>query len=311
MAGPVDPGPQGDGMADQQAIVEKGGRLPGAGNAGLMSGVALCLLSMASIQFGAAFSAVAIMDYGAFATTFLRLALAAAILTAIVRPPLRRYNRAQWLSALALGVTIAGMTLSFFTAIERIPLGLAVAIEFLGPLAVATVTLGGGWRLLWPAAALAGVGLLSRDGQGWIGDPAGMFFAFVAAVGWGAYIVLVKRSGRLFTGLEGLTMSLLVATAAAAPFGLWQAGAAMNPEGLTRMLGLAVMVPLLPYALEMTALRRMPLAAFGILMSLEPALGAMAGFLVLEQSLTAFQMLGTALVVAASVGVTSAGAREK
>lgn len=291
-------------MADQQ--VAASGKLSGSGNAGLFAGVLLCLASMSSIQFGAAFSATAIDAYGPSTTTFLRLVMAAAVLALIVRPPMRSYSREQWTSALALGATMAAMTLCFFAAIDRVPLGLVVAIEFLGPLAVATWGLGG-WRLVWPFAAFIGVVLLSHDGEGWIGDPVGVLFACGAGVGWGTYIVLMKKSGKLFKGLEGLSMSLIVAAVAAAPFGLARAHEAMSPEGLGMMLGLALLVPLVPYALEMIALRRMPMSAFGILMSLEPALGALAGFLVLSQPMTPFQMLGTALVVAASAGVTSGG----
>jgi inner membrane transporter RhtA len=295
-------------MADQQTAT--GGGLSGSGNAGLFTGVLLCLASMSSIQFGAAFSATAIADYGPFATTFLRLVMAATVLALIVRPPMRSYSREQWRSALMLGATMAAMTLCFFAAIGRIPLGLAVAIEFLGPLAVATWGLGGGWRLIWPLAAFIGVVLLSHDGDGWVGDSVGMLFACGAGVGWGAYIVLMKKSGKVFPGLEGLAMSLIVAAVVAAPFGLPRAHEAMSPEGLAMMLGLALLVPLIPYALEMTALRRMPVSAFGILMSLEPALGALAGFLVLSQPMTPLQMLGTGLVVAASAGVTSGGNSE-
>lgn len=289
-------------MADQQVAAQPN-------NAGLLSGVLLCFGSMSCIQFGAAFSATAIDAYGPSATTFLRLAMAAAVLALIVRPPMRSYSRDQWKGALALGATMAAMTLFFFAAIERIPLGLAVAIEFLGPLAVATFSLGG-WRLVWPLAAFAGVVLLSHDGAGWIGDPLGVFFACGAGVGWGTYIVLMKKAGKAFRGLEGLAMSLIVAAVVAAPFGLPRAGEAMNPEGLAMMLGLALLVPLIPYALEMTALRRMPMSAFGILMSLEPALGALAGFLVLSQPMTPLQMLGTGLVVAASAGVTAGAGGE-
>ena len=290
-------------MTDQQA-------LPQPGNARLLSGVLLCFASMSSIQFGAAFSATAINAYGPSATTFLRLVVAAAVLALIVRPPVKSYSRAQWRSALLLGATMAAMTLFFFAAIERIPLGLAVAIEFLGPLAVATWALGGGWRLVWPLAAFIGVVLLSHDGRGWIGDPLGVFLACGAGVGWGAYVVLMKKAGAAFRGLEGLAMSLMVAAVVAAPFGLPRAGEAMTPEGIAMMCGLALLVPLLPYALEMTALRRMPMSAFGILMSLEPALGALAGFIVLAQPMTPLQMLGTALVVAASAGVTGSGSGE-
>lgn len=295
-------------MADQQTAT--GGGLSGSGNAGLLTGILLCLASMSSVQFGAAFSATAIADYGPFATTFLRLVMAASVLALIVRPPMRSYSREQWKSALALGTTMAAMTLCFFAAIGRIPLGLAVAIEFLGPLAVATWGLGGGWRLIWPLAAFLGVMLLSHDGDGWVGDPVGILFACGSGIGWGTYIVLMKKAGRVFPGLEGLAMSLIVAAVVAAPFGLVRAHEAMSPEGLGMMLGLALLVPLIPYTLEMIALRRMPVAAFGILMSLEPALGALAGFLVLSQPMTPLQMLGTGLVVAASAGVTSSGGGE-
>ena len=295
-------------MADQQ--VAGGGGLSGSGNARFLTGILLCFGSMSSIQFGSAFSATPIEAFGPSATTFLRLLVASAILAVIVRPPMRSYSREQWRSAILLGATMAMMTLCFFAAIERIPLGLAVAIEFLGPLSVATWSLGAGWRLVWPLAAFAGVVLLSHDGAGWVGDPLGMLFACGGGVGWGTYIVLMKKSGRLFQGLEGLSMSLLVATVVAAPFGLPRAGEAMSPEGIGMMIGLALLVPLIPYAMEMIALRRMPMSAFGILMSLEPALGALAGFLVLGQPMTALQMLGTALVVAASAGVTSGGSGE-
>ena len=295
-------------MADQQTATGSG--LSGSGNAGLLTGILLCLASMSSVQFGAAFSASAIADYGPFATTFLRLVMAASVLALIVRPPMRSYSREQWKSALALGATMAVMTLCFFAAIERIPLGLAVAIEFLGPLAVATWGLVGGWRLISPLAAFLGVVLFSHNGDGWVGDPVGVLFACGSGIGWGTYIVLMKRTGRVFPGLEGLAMSLIVAAVAAAPFGLMRAHEAMSLEGLGTMLGLALLVPLIPYALEMIALRRMPMAAFGILMSLEPALGALAGFLVLSQPMTPLQMLGTGLVVAASAGVTSSGGGE-
>ena len=296
-------------MADQHATAGGGG-LSGSGNAKLFTGILLCFGSMSSIQFGSAFSATAIDAFGPSTTTFLRLVIASLVLALIVRPPMRSYSREQWKSAILLGATMAAMTLFFFAAIDRIPLGLAVAIEFLGPLAVATWSLGAGWRLIWPLAAFAGVVLLSHDGAGWVGDPMGMLFACGAGVGWGTYIILMKKSGKLFKGLEGLSMSLLVAAVVAAPFGLPRAGEAMDPQGIGMMVGLALLVPLVPYALEMIALRRMPMSAFGILMSLEPALGALAGFLVLSQPMTPLQMLGTALVVAASAGVTSSGKGE-
>ena len=272
---------------------------------GIAAGALMCLLSMTSIQFGAALSSSAIDTYGAVGATWLRLGLAALILAVVVRPRLLRYSRRQWLSALLLGTVTACMTMAFFAAIQRIPLGLLVAIDFLGPLSVAAFGYGLGWRLVWPLVAGLGVLLLARDGQGWVGNLPGVLFALASAVGWAVYIILTKRVGAAFKGFEGLAMSLMVAALVATPFGLPASIGALSLKGLGEMLGLAVLVPLLPYALEMVALRRMPTASFGILMSLEPALGALAGFLVLAQPMTPLQMLGTAFVVAASIGATT------
>lgn len=276
------------------------------GTSAALTGGVLCLLSMSSVQFGSAFSASAIAAYGPFGTTWLRLIWAAALLAVVVRPPILRYSRAQWQTAGMLGASMAGMTLCFFAAIERIPLGLAVAIDFLGPLAVATFAFGLGWRLVWPLIAGAGVLFLAHDGHGWVGDPTGILFAFGAATGWGLYIILMKKAGNAFEGLQGLSMSLIVAAIVATPFGLLEVSR-MTVEGVVAVAGLALLVPLIPYALEMIALRRMSTSSFGILMSLEPAIGALAGFIVLSQPMTALQIAGTVLVVAASAGATATG----
>lgn len=271
---------------------------------GMATGALMCLASMASVQVGSALSFSAIETFGVTGATCLRLAIAAIILACIVRPPVRSYHRAQWVGALILGVTTALMTLSFFAAIHRLPLGLAVAIDFLGPLSVAAVGYGLGWRLVWPMVALGGVLLLSYDGERWVGDMLGVGFAVCSAIGWAAYIVFTKKVGAAFKGFEGLSMSLIVAALVSLPFGFSGAAGHMSPSGLADMAGLAILVPLLPYALEMVALRRMPSASFGILMSLEPAMGAVVGFIVLHQPMTLQQMGGTALVVAASLGAS-------
>jgi inner membrane transporter RhtA len=271
---------------------------------GMAAGVVMCLMSMSSIQFGAALSSSAIATYGVAGATWLRLAFAAIILATVIRPPVLRYSRAQWLATLLLGTTTAFMTLCFFAAIQRLPLGLAIAIDFLGPLSVAVFGYGLTWRLVWPLIAGAGILFLAHDGNGWVGDFSGVLFAFGSAVGWAIYILLTKKVGAAFKGLEGLSMSLIVAGLVATPFGLAETTGAFTVKGLIEVLGLAVLVPLLPYALEMVALRRMPTSSFGILMSLEPAIGALAGFLILTQPMTVLQMLGTALVVAASAGAT-------
>ncbi|MGF6771020.1 inner membrane transporter RhtA [Paraburkholderia sp. GAS199] len=266
----------------------------------------LCVLSMSSVQFGAALSAPTMATYGALSTTWLRLCWAALVLAVVVRPRLFSYSRAHWLAAGALGATMAGMTLCFFSALQRIPLGLAVAIDFLGPLTVATLAVRRARAMLWPLLAIAGVVLLSRDGGGWIGEPVGVLMACGAALGWGSYILLMKKTGTLFKGLEGLSVSLIAAALVATPFGLANSGVHIAPAQIAATAGLALLVPLLPYALEMIALRHMPSASFGILMSVEPAIGALAGFIVLHQPMGMLQILGTLLVVSASVGAVVA-----
>ncbi|HYS65778.1 MAG TPA: EamA family transporter [Paraburkholderia sp.] len=265
----------------------------------------LCVLSMSSVQFGAALSAPTMAAYGSLSTTWLRLCWAALVLALLVRPRLFSYSREHWLAAGALGAAMAGMTLCFFAALQRIPLGLAVAIDFLGPLAVATFAVRRARALLWPVLAIAGVVLLARDHGGWTGEPLGVMLAFGAALGWGSYIVLMKKTGTLFAGLEGLSVSLIAAALAAMPFGLAQTGMHIAPAQIAATAGLALLVPLLPYALEMVALRHMPSASFGILMSVEPAIGALAGFVVLHQPMGVLQMAGTLLVVAASIGAVA------
>ena len=277
------------------------------GPAPLLAGVLMCLLAMTSIQFGAALSSSAILAYGPVGATWLRLSLAAIILAVIVRPPVHRFSRAQWQAALILGTVTAAMTVCFFSAIQHLPLGLAVAIDFLGPLCVAGFSFGIGWRLAWPALAAIGVLLLSHDGEAWTGNLPGVLFALGSAVGWAGYIVLTKKVGATFEGFQGLAMSLLVAAIVITPFGIAGGLPALTPAGIGEMALLALLVPLLPYLLEMVALRRMPTSTFGILMSVEPAIGAVAGFWVLSQPMTALQMVGTGLVVVASAGATTLG----
>ncbi|HEX7934341.1 MAG TPA: EamA family transporter, partial [Paraburkholderia sp.] len=148
--------------------------------------------------------------------------------------------------------------------------------------------------------------LLSRDRAGWVGEPLGVLLACAAACGWGSYILLMKKAGKLFAGLEGLSVSLIAASLVATPFGLVESGLHLATGQLAATAGLAILVPLLPYALEMVALRHMPASSFGILMSVEPAIGAVAGFIVLHQPMGMLQIAGTLLVVAASVGAVAA-----
>ena len=271
---------------------------------GTLVGTLLCLASIVCVQFGSALSAPVMHELGPVATTWLRLAFAALVLMLAIRPRISGYSRRQWLSALQLGLAISAMTLAFYAAIGRIPLGLTVAIEFLGPLSVAAFGLRRGFALVWPLLAVAGVFLLSRIGEGHFDEPLGLGFAAFAGIGWGAYIILTKRIGTAFAGLEGLAMSIIAAAILTTPFGLVALDGAPAPHILLATGGLAFLTPLLPYAFELIALRRLSTAAFGVLMSLEPALGAFAGFIVLQQPMTPLQLLGTACVIAASAGAT-------
>lgn len=277
---------------------------PGRGRQ-VSTAAAMAAGSMICIQLGAALAKPTLESFGALGTTWLRLAWAALLLLLITRPKIRSFSRGQWLSAATLGAAMAGMTLCYFQAVLRIPLGLATAIEFLGPLGVAAFGMRRAWHALWPALALIGVVLLVRDRSGWTVDLVGAGFALGAAVGWAAYIVLMKRVGQAFHGLDGLTMSLLVAALVATPWGLMENGGHIPPSVIAVTIGLAILVPLLPYALEMMALRRMPTRSFGILMSAEPAIGTLVGFVVLGQALSPAQLIGIALVVIASLGAVA------
>ena len=275
--------------------------LPVAGRA---SGLGLAIASMTTIQLGAALSEPLFDRIGPSGLVTLRLVLAAAMLWPLTRPRLRGRSRRDLGAAVALGACSGLLTLSFFEAIARIPLGVAVTIEFLGPLGVA---LAGSRRprdVVWVVLAGGGVALLTLgDGAGGPLDPAGVAFAGVAACCWGAYILLTKRVGARWAGLQGLAVSLAVAATVTLPTGIAAGGAELlAPAVLLAGLGLALLMPLLPYAFELIALRRLPTALFGVIMSLEPAIAALLGFLILGQHLTAGGVAAIAMVSVASAG---------
>lgn len=282
---------------------------PAADAGALTSQTGLAVLmvvgSMISVQFGAALAHPTMAAYGPITTTWGRLAWAALILGLIVRPDIRRYTSRELLLPLLLGAVIAMMTLSFYVAITRVPLGLVVAIEFLGPLTVAALGFARSWRLVWLVLAFFGVLLLVRDSQGWSIDLIGFGFAIAAGIAWGAYILVSKRVTRSFKGLDGLALSLIAAALIATPFGLWGIDTGQLGGLAWQTAGLAILTPLLPYVLEMMALRRLPSATFGIMMSAEPGMGALAGFLILHEPLSLQQMAGIALVIFASAGAVS------
>jgi inner membrane transporter RhtA len=270
------------------------------------AGIGLAVAAMITIQLGAALSQPLFDRAGPAGVVALRLAFAALILWPFARPRLRGRTREELIAAAALGVCSGLLTLSFFEAIARIPLGVAVTIEFLGPLGVA---LAGSRRprdVGWVVLAGAGVATLTLgDGAGEPLAAAGVLLAGIAAACWAGYIVLTKRVGARWPGLEGLSVSLAVAALVTFPFGLAGGGGELlDAELLAASLGLALLIPLLPYVFELISLRRLPTALFGVIMSLEPGIAALLGFLVLSQELAASGVAAIAMVVVASAGAT-------
>ncbi|MDQ2939596.1 MAG: EamA family transporter [Actinomycetota bacterium] len=264
--------------------------------------VGLVLLAIVSIQCGAAI-AISIFDRVGFAgAVLLRNLLAVPVLAAIWPPSLR--GRAQsdlWLVA-AFGVALGVMNLAIYAALDRIPLGVAVTVEFLGPLGVAVFKGRGPLALLWAALAACGVAALAGPFGG-SADLLGIAFAAVAAVGWASYILLGGRVGRVFAGASGLTIGVTIAALIQLPAGLASGGSEMvAPAVLGAGAAAAVLSTVVPYAAEIEALRRIPPALFGVLMSLEPAVAALVGLIALDQGLDAGEVAGIALVVVASIG---------
>jgi inner membrane transporter RhtA len=281
-----------------------GARTLPIGAAGRASGIALAIASMTTIQLGAALSQPLFDRIGPGGLVTLRLVLAALILWPFARPRLRGRARADLAAAVALGACSGVLTLAFFEAIARIPLGVAVTIEFLGPLGVALAGSRHARDVAWVLLAGAGVALLTLGhGSGESLDPAGVALAGVAAACWAGYILLTKRVGARWAGLEGLSVSLGVAAVVTFPVGVSAAGAELlEPEVLLAGVGLALLIPLLPFAFELVALRRLATALFGVIMSLEPAIAALLGFLILDQALAASGVVAIAMVSLASAG---------
>jgi inner membrane transporter RhtA len=263
--------------------------------------------SMTTVQVGAALTVPMFATLGVIGTAALRLAWAGVVLLVLVRPKRRDFAGRDLATCAGLGVVTAGLTVFFSLAIDRLPIGTASALEFLGPLAVSLFGPGHGSRL-WTLAAGAGVVLLTEPWHGGV-DPLGLGFALAAAACWAAYILLTQHVGDRVTGLSGLAVSIPVAAVVSMLVAAPTLGGRLAWEPVLIMLGLAVLSPLVPYALEFQALRRLTASSFGILMSVEPAIALVAGVIVLGQIPGPGQALGVALVVVAGVGATRAGAR--
>ncbi|MHC9292913.1 EamA family transporter [Mycobacterium sp. LTG2003] len=272
------------------------------------SGALMAMGSMACVQVGLALAVSLIDDIGAEGAAWLRLVWAGILMLAIVRPRRAAFTRSTFSACVVLGVVTAGVTLLFMAALSRIPLGTAAALEFLGPLAVAVAHGKGRSRLVWPGFAAAGVVLLTQPWSGTV-DPIGVLYALGAAVCWACYILLTQRVGDEVAGINGLAVSMpvagIVATVTVGPsvFGR------LTPEILLIGIGLAILLPVVPFALEMLALRQLTTAAFGTLMSLEPAFAMVVGLVMLHQVPGPAAVVGICFVVAAGIGAARTGAR--
>lgn len=271
----------------------------------------LVLGGIVSVQFGGALAQTLVPVIGAGGSVVMRLLFATLLLLVMVRPRWRGHSRRAWLTVIAFGVALGLMNFTFYGSLAYLPIGVAVTIEFIGPLTLAAVLS----RRLVDAAAVvaAGVGVVLIS-QALSTPPAdlewvGIALALAAGAFWAAYIVLSGRTGAEFPKLEGLALAMVVATVVTLPLGLGSIPQ-WTTETLVKGLGIAVLSSVLPYSLELTALRRLSARVFGVLLSLEPAFAALAGLIVLGQRLTPTQLLGMALVVAASALVLGLGARK-
>lgn len=269
----------------------------------------LVLAAVSSVQVGAAVGVTLFDELGPGGTTFLRLAFGAIVLMAVWRPGLRGNSAAAWRTVVAFGITLGAMNWAFYESVARIPLGVAVTLEFVGPLGVAIAGSRRPRDFVWVGLAAGGI-LLLADPRGSGLDPLGAALALFAGACWATYILLSARTGAAFAGGRGLALAMVLGTVVLVPAGVSQAGSALlSPEILLAGLAVAVMSSVIPYSFELEALRTLPNAVFGVLMSLEPAVAALAGFLVLGQALAGSELAAIAMVMAASAGAALTASR--
>lgn len=271
----------------------------------------LAIAAIVSVQFGSSWARTFFDATGPLGAVALRLFFGSLLLVLLVRPRVRGWTRRTWIGVLGLGVALGGMNTLIYLAFERIPIGVAVTIEFLGPLLVALVQVRRARDVLWPLLAFAGVALLGAESGAGSLDPIGLLVALGAALCWAGYILTSADVGRRVRGLDGLSVAMLVAAALIVPIGAPQAIAAVALDPLLlvvfALVGLATSA--LPYSLELQALRRMPTRVFGVLSSLGPAVAAVAGLVVVHERLSGPQLVALALVSIASTGAALAGRR--
>ena len=267
----------------------------------------MAIAAMLCVQLGLAASVGLIDELGAEGAAWLRLAWAGVLLLVVVRPRRRDYTGQTFAACVLLGLVTAGVTLLFMASLARLPLGTASALEFLGPLGVA-VARGKGGTKVWPALAALGVLMLTQPWSGTV-DPVGVAFALAAAGCWAAYILLTQHVGDGVEGIKALAVTMPVAGLAATVVAGPSTFGRMTPELLLVGIGLALLLPVIPFTLELLALRRLTTTAFGTLMSLEPAFAVLVGLVVLHQVPNALAAVGIAFVVTAGIGAARSGAR--
>jgi inner membrane transporter RhtA len=269
------------------------------------------VLGLLCQEVGAGLAVTLFPDTGPLGMVTLRLVFSAAVLLAVFRPSFRGRSRADWLTVLGFGLVLAAMNALFYLALDRLPLGPTVTIEYLGPLILSVVLARRASAWLWAVLALAGVALLARGGFDAL-DPLGVVFAAAAGAMWVGYILLSARTGRRWARLDGLAIAMAIGGLGMLPFGVASAGEALiDLRVLALGFAVAMLSSAIPYGLELLALRRLPAETFSILLSLAPALAAGAGFVVLHQRLEAWDLLAIALVVVASMGAVRAANRRR
>jgi inner membrane transporter RhtA len=270
---------------------------------------ALVVFAVVSTQLSAAIAKHLFAHIGPGGTALLRVGFSALILVAIFRPRVRGHAAGDLALAAAFGLSLSFMNLTFYEALDRIPLGIAVAIEFVGPLGVAVIGSRRALDGLWVLLAAVGIVLLANGGSGGV-HALGVVYALLAGILWGTYILLSARTGRVFPSGSGLAIGMSVGAFAMIPFGVAGGGSdLLDARWLLTGVALAVLSSAIPYTLELEALRRLPSHVFGILMSMEPAVAALVGFLVLGQDLALREVIAIALVAVACAGASLSAAR--
>jgi inner membrane transporter RhtA len=270
-----------------------------------VTSILLLLVAMSSIQAGASLAKTLFHTVGAAGAVALRTALATVMLAIVLRPWRARFTAASWPALAVYGVSLGVMNFLYYMALRTVPLGIAVALEFTGPLAVAVLSSRRAIDFLWIALAAAGLSLLLPIGHTHAGiDPAGTLFALGAGACWALYIVFGQKAGAAY-GPQAVALGSVIAAIIVVPIGIAEAGAALlSAAALPYGLAIALLSTALPYTLEMMALTRLPARTFGILMSVEPVFGSLFGWVMLHEVLTRVQWTAIAMIILASIGTT-------